>query len=67
MFETIQSFSGADADHVHEAPVYLPSTNELVFADTSVIGWLWATNIDTHEVNNLWSAFDRASNKPFIL
>jgi gluconolactonase len=33
--------------HVHEAPVYLPETNELLFSDTSALGWLWAIEVDT--------------------
>lgn len=49
-FETIHSFDGADASHVHEAPVFIPATQELVFADTSVIGWLYGLDIVTHEV-----------------
>lgn len=49
-FETIHSFSGSDASHVHEAPVFIPATNELVFADTSVIGWLYGLDIETHKV-----------------
>lgn len=50
--QTIQSFEGEDANHVHEAPVYLSQTGELVFADTSVIGWLWALDVETHEVRS---------------
>lgn len=48
--ELVQSFEGEDANHVHEAPVYVPQTGELVFADTSVVGWLWALDIETHMV-----------------
>lgn len=48
--EMIHSFDGADASHVHEAPVFIPTTQELVFADTSVVGWLYALDIETHEV-----------------
>lgn len=47
--EKIQSF-GKDEQHVHEAPAYIPETRELLFSDTSIVGWLWAVNIDTHEV-----------------
>lgn len=47
--ERIQSFEGQPA-RVHEAPAYVPETNELIYSDTSVTGWLWAINIDTHEV-----------------
>lgn len=50
--ETVHKFSGVDAEHVHEAPVYNPATNELVFADTLVVGWLWALEIDTHKVRS---------------
>ena len=46
-----QAFEGDDADHVHEAPVYLPSTGELLYADTSVVGWLWALDVETHTVH----------------
>ncbi|KAK5948926.1 hypothetical protein OHC33_010012 [Knufia fluminis] len=51
--QTIQSFEGEDANHVHEAPVYLSQTGELVFADTSVIGWLWALDVETHETRKI--------------
>lgn len=47
--ETIQAFSLLESEHVHEAPVFVPETNELLYSDTSVVGWLWAMNIDTHE------------------
>lgn len=47
--EKVQSFP--ESEHrVHEAPVYLPETNELLFSDTDIVGWLWIVNIDTHEV-----------------
>lgn len=47
--EKIQSFP--ESEHrVHEAPAFLPETNELVFSDTSIEGWLWVLDIDTHEV-----------------
>lgn len=45
----IQSFE-EEPPHVHEAPVFVPETNELFYADTSVTGWLWAINVDTYEV-----------------
>jgi len=48
--EMVQSFEGEEANHVHEAPVYVPQTKELVFADTSVVGWLWALDVETHTV-----------------
>ncbi|RMY93135.1 hypothetical protein D0861_02101 [Hortaea werneckii] len=47
--ETIQTFESPEDTHVHEAPVYVAETNELVFSDTSQIGWLWAVDIDSHE------------------
>lgn len=46
--EVVLGFGGEEANHVHEAPVYVPQTKELVFADTSVVGWLWALNVKTH-------------------
>lgn len=49
--ERIQSFVGQPA-RVHEAPAYIPETNELFFADTSETGWLWAINVDTYEVQH---------------
>ena len=48
--EIIQTFDGLE--QVHEAPVYLPATNELLYSDTSVAGWLWAINIDSYEVRS---------------
>ncbi|KAJ5654240.1 hypothetical protein N7490_001243 [Penicillium lividum] len=50
--EKIQSFEG-EPPHVHEAPAYSPETNELFYADTSVTGWLWALNVDTHEARKV--------------
>lgn len=49
--ETIHTFNGIDATRVHEAPVFIPEIRELVFADTSAIGWLYAINVETHEVS----------------
>lgn len=47
--EKILSFP--ESEHrVHEAPAYLPETNELLFSDTDIVGWLWLVNIDTREV-----------------
>lgn len=46
--ERIAAFPGEE--HVHEAPVYMQETNELLFSDTSALGWLWAIDVDTHEV-----------------
>ncbi|KAK4505439.1 hypothetical protein PRZ48_003402 [Zasmidium cellare] len=50
--ERIQSFPQGQW-HVHEAPVYLPETNELLYSDTSLAGLLYAINIDTHEVRKI--------------
>jgi gluconolactonase len=47
--ERIQSFEGEPLT-VHEAPAYVPETNELFFADTQVTGWLWAIEVDTFQV-----------------
>ena len=47
--ESVQSFP-ADEYNVHEAPVFVPETNELIYSDSSVVGWLWAVNTDTHKV-----------------
>ena len=47
--ECIQAFP--ELRHVHEAPVYVPESNELLFADTSAVGWLWAIDIDTHRAS----------------
>lgn len=47
----LHSFEGEDTNHVHEAPVFLPQTNEFLFADTSVVGWLWVYDINTNKVN----------------
>ncbi|OCL15255.1 calcium-dependent phosphotriesterase [Glonium stellatum] len=49
--ERILSFPGVS--HVHEAPVYISETNELLFADTSVIGWLYAINAANYTVRNI--------------
>ncbi|KAI7193873.1 hypothetical protein KC363_g2463 [Hortaea werneckii] len=51
--ETIQTFESPEDTHVHEAPVYVAETNELVFSDTSQIGWLWAVDIDSHETRKI--------------
>ncbi|KAF7194464.1 Gluconolactonase [Pseudocercospora fuligena] len=50
--EKIQSFPPA-LKHVHEAPVYLPDTNELLYSDTSLLGTTYAIEIDTHKVRNI--------------
>lgn len=47
------AFEGEDAQHVHEAPVYLHQTGELVFADTSVQGWLWALDVTTYSARKI--------------
>ena len=46
--ERIQTFE--PPYQVHEAPVYLSQTNELLYSDTSIQGWLYAINVDSHEV-----------------
>ena len=48
-FEKIHSFE-EDPPSVHEAPAFVPKTNELFYADTDVAGWLWAINVHTHKV-----------------
>jgi hypothetical protein len=47
--ERILSFP--NVEHVHEAPIFVPETNELLFSDTSALGWLWAINVDTYKVS----------------
>ena len=49
--ERIQAF-GPSEQHVHEAPVYLPDSNELLYSDTSLAGTLFAIDIDTHKVSS---------------
>jgi len=56
--ERVQSFDPPYV--VHEAPVHLPDSNELLYSDTSVVGWLWAINIDTHEVGRLSCSIENA-------
>ena len=51
--ERILNFTDGEDEHVHEAPVYIPETNELLFSTTTAIGWLWALDLDTLEVRNL--------------
>ncbi|OJJ42327.1 hypothetical protein ASPZODRAFT_105375 [Penicilliopsis zonata CBS 506.65] len=51
--ERIQSF---DKPGVHEAPAFVPETNELVYSDTSAVGWLWAINVDTHETRHIYTS-----------
>ncbi|KAJ5945623.1 hypothetical protein N7454_002462 [Penicillium verhagenii] len=50
--EKIQSFEG-EPPHVHEAPAFVPETNELFYADTSVTGWLWAIDVNTHKARKV--------------
>lgn len=51
--EKIQSFP-TDLNHVHEAPVWLAESNELLYSDTSVTeGYLYAIDIDTHAVRQV--------------
>lgn len=47
--DRIQSFEGQPA-RVHEAPAYVLENNELLFAETTETGWLWAVNVDSYEV-----------------
>lgn len=42
--ETILSFPGVQ--HVHEAPVYVPETEELLFSDITLVGSLWAISVN---------------------
>jgi gluconolactonase len=49
MVERVMSFPGVS--HVHEAPVYIPESNELLFADTSAIGWLYLYNVSSGTVS----------------
>lgn len=51
--ERILNFTDGEEEHVHEAPVYVPDTNELLFSTTTAIGWLWALDLETLEVRNL--------------
>lgn len=48
--ERIQSFP-PDLQKVHEAPIYIAGTNELLYSDPSISGAIWAINIDTHTVS----------------
>lgn len=51
--EKIQSFP-KEQNHVHEAPVWLSGTNELLYSDTTITnGTLFAINIDTHAVRQV--------------
>jgi sugar lactone lactonase YvrE len=49
--EKVMSFPGVS--HVHEAPVFIPETQELLFADTSALGWLWAFNVTSGKARNI--------------
>lgn len=49
--EVAHAFAPDEAKNVHEAPVYVAETNELVFSDTSVLGWLYALNVDNFDVS----------------
>jgi hypothetical protein len=49
-FEIAYSFPSNERGNVHEAPVFVAESNELVFADTSVVGWLYALDVDTFQV-----------------
>lgn len=51
--EKIQSFP-KEQNHVHEAPVWLAESNELLYSDTTVTdGNLFAIDIDTHSVRQV--------------
>lgn len=65
--EVAQSFEGEDANHVHEAPVYIPDTGDFVFADTSVVGWLWVLNIETNKVCHSKPSFRRATTAYIVI
>lgn len=51
--ERIVNFTGPESELVHEAPAYVPDTNELFFSTTTAIGRLWALNLDTLELRNV--------------
>ncbi|KAJ5098215.1 hypothetical protein N7532_005216 [Penicillium argentinense] len=46
--ERIQTFG--EPATVHEAPAFVPETNELFFSDTQITGWLWAIHVDTLQI-----------------
>ena len=48
-FEKIYSFE-EEPPRVQEAPAFVLKTNELFYADTDVVGWLWAINAHTRKV-----------------
>ncbi|KAK4630971.1 Lactonohydrolase oryL, partial [Fulvia fulva] len=50
--ERIQSFL-VDKQRVHEAHVYLPESNELLYPDTTEAGFMYAINIDSHELRRI--------------
>lgn len=52
-FEVAYAFPAGEDKHVHEAPVFVEETNELVFADTSVEGWLFGLNVETFQVQSI--------------
>jgi gluconolactonase len=52
-----------DIQHVHESPVYVPESNELLFSDTSAVGWLWAINVELYEAHNKPLLINLATNK----
>jgi sugar lactone lactonase YvrE len=51
--ERIVNFTTPEVESVHEAPAYVPDTNELLFSTTTAIGRLWVLNLDTLELRNL--------------
>lgn len=50
--EKIASFAPG-LGHVHEAPVYIPEINSLLFADTSLIGTLQLLNLTNNHLRNI--------------
>lgn len=51
--ERVLNFTSDEAELVHEAPIYVPETNELLFSTTTAVGWLWALSLETLQVRNL--------------
>ncbi len=47
--QIVASFPGVTG-HVHEAPTYVPETNQLLFADTSLVGSLYLLDVDGNKV-----------------
>ncbi|KAF2765723.1 calcium-dependent phosphotriesterase [Teratosphaeria nubilosa] len=51
--EALQSFEPPENTHTHEAPVYLPETNEVLYSDTSLVGTLFAIGVDGREIREI--------------